>query len=90
VFQTNATGSGCLHFTLMPYLLAVGTGQQKKISQEHAREFLQGAVNDYSLQYSQRYTELEIVKSLDPDLFQALVQWSDRPALPPPEWPPFT
>jgi AbiV family abortive infection protein len=76
------------------YVDAVSVGRwnrpAKKISQEHAREFLQGAVNDYSLQYSQRYTELEIVKSLDPDLFQALVQWSDRPALPPPEWPPFT
>jgi hypothetical protein len=61
----------------------------KEISQAHARDFLQDAVNDYSLQYSQGYTELEIIKDGDPELFHALVQWSDRPELPRPEWPPY-
>jgi hypothetical protein len=48
----------------------------KEISQADARDFLQEAVNDYSLQYFQRYTELEIIEANDPDLFGALVQWS--------------
>jgi AbiV family abortive infection protein len=59
-----------------------------EISQSHASNFLQDAVNDYCQQYWQGYihTELEIIKYGDPELFHALVQWSDRPELPRPEW----
>jgi AbiV family abortive infection protein len=77
------------------YVDAVSGGRwnrpAKEVSQSYAHDFLQDAVNDYSLQYSQRYTELEIIKAVDPELFQALVQWSDRPALPCPDEcrPPF-
>jgi hypothetical protein len=62
----------------------------KEITQAMAWAFLQDAANDYSLQYSQRYTDLEIkIKREDPELFNALTQWSDRPELPHPEWPEY-
>ena len=63
------------------------TRPSKDITQPIARDVLQDAANDYSLQYSQRYTDLEIVKHVDPELFKELTQWSDRPELPHPEWP---
>jgi hypothetical protein len=60
----------------------------KAISQTFARDFLYDAANDYSVQYSQGYTNLEIsIKDDDPELFNALEQWSGRPELPRPEWP---
>jgi AbiV family abortive infection protein len=52
-----------------------------------AHNFLQDAVNEYSLQYGQRYNLSEILKQDDPDLFSAIAQWSDRPELPAPEHP---
>jgi AbiV family abortive infection protein len=54
-----------------------------------AYEFLVDAVNDYGLQYQQRYiTGTDpILKQLDPELYGALAQWSDRPVLPAPEHP---
>jgi AbiV family abortive infection protein len=61
----------------------------KAISQTGAYEFICDAVNDYSLQYSQRYTELKFIEATHPELFHALQDWQDRPELPPPEWPPF-
>ena len=62
----------------------------EEISRAFARDFLTDAVNDYSVQYSQGYTDLEIkIKDDEPELFKALQQWSDRPELPRPEWPPF-
>jgi hypothetical protein len=58
----------------------------KEIARKSAREFLIDAVNDYSVQYSQGYTDLEImIKQDDPELYRALSQWSDRPQLPRPE-----
>ena len=51
----------------------------KEISQASARDFITDAVNDYTGQYQQRYTQLESVDADDPELFSALVQWSDRP-----------
>jgi hypothetical protein len=54
------------------------------ISQEQARDFLQDAANDYRLQYW-RYSELKILEAEDPELFQGLTQWVDRPQLPHPE-----
>lgn len=63
----------------------------KEFSQQDAYKVLQHAVNDYRLHLSQDYTDLEIrLKDDDPELYQALMQWSDRPELPPPEdpaWP---
>jgi len=61
----------------------------KEITQPIARAFLQDAANDYSLQHSQRYADLEIMKHADLELFNALTQWSDRPELPRPEWPEY-
>jgi hypothetical protein len=61
-----------------------------KIGQEFAREFLTDAVNDYSLQQDQRYTNLQIVEAIEPELATALVAWTDRPKMPPPEWPHHT
>ena len=59
------------------------------ISRSAAERFLIDAVNDYAVQYSQRYiTDDEpMLKHLDEELFCALEQWSDRPTLPRPEWP---
>jgi AbiV family abortive infection protein len=54
----------------------------QEISQTDAYEFLGHAINDYGLQRSQRYMELEILKTIDAELHDALVQWSDRPELP--------
>jgi AbiV family abortive infection protein len=61
------------------------------ISRSFAREFLEDAVNDYAVQYGQGYiTSPEpILKDINPGLYCALEQWSDRPELPPPEWPPI-
>jgi AbiV family abortive infection protein len=56
----------------------------KEISRPFAREFLQATLTDYNLQRMQRYTDR------DPKLFNALVQWSDRPEMPLPEWPACT
>jgi AbiV family abortive infection protein len=54
----------------------------REISQTAAYEFLVDAMNDYAPQRHQRYTDLSFVKSFDPELHDALVQWSDRPELP--------
>ena len=61
----------------------------RRIIEEFSQDVVNDAVNDYSLQYYQRYITGEdpILKHLDPDLFNALEQWSDRPELPPPDWP---
>jgi hypothetical protein len=61
----------------------------RTITQEFSQDFVCDAVNDYSLQYSQRYItgDEPILKQLDLDLFNALEQWPDRPELPPPDWP---
>jgi AbiV family abortive infection protein len=61
-----------------------------KFTREYARNFLTDAVNDYSLRQSQGYTHLEFVKSNDPELAEALAKWTDRPAMPPAEWPSLT
>jgi AbiV family abortive infection protein len=53
----------------------------QEISQTVAYEFLTDAINDYELQRSQRYMQLELLKPDDPELHDALVEWSDRPEL---------
>ena len=57
-------------------------------SQEEARTFIVDAVNDYSVQYDrlQRGT----IQADDPELFQALQEWDERPDLPQPIWPRHT
>lgn len=54
-----------------------------------AREFLQGAVDNYKLQYDQGYiTSVDsILKQIDAELYDALKKWSDRPDLWYPEGP---
>jgi AbiV family abortive infection protein len=56
-----------------------------------AHDFLQHAVSDYSTRYYQGYitsaSSIAILKQTDPNLYNALEQWSDRPVLQPPEWP---
>jgi AbiV family abortive infection protein len=61
----------------------------KDTSPSAAREFLEEAVGDYALQCDQSYiTSPETaLKHIDPELYHALEQWSDRPELPRPEWP---
>jgi AbiV family abortive infection protein len=61
----------------------------QEISQTDAYDFLGHAINDYGLQRSQRYTELEILKADDLELHDALMQWSDRPELPLVEHPTY-
>ena len=60
-----------------------------KITKNFAWEFLIDASNEYSLQQSQGYSELEIVAIKDPDLAEALKKWNDRPVMVSPEWPPL-
>jgi AbiV family abortive infection protein len=61
----------------------------REISQTVAYEFIVDARNDYELQRFQRYMDLSLVKSGDPELHDALVQWSDRPELPQVEAPSY-
>jgi AbiV family abortive infection protein len=58
----------------------------KEISQLSAYQNLQDAANDYSGQYT-RYTNLEIGKPDDPELYNALEAWIGRPTLPRSERP---
>lgn len=53
--------------------------------QEKARIFIEDAVNDYAPEYDriQRGT----IQYIEPELFQALQEWAERPELPLPEWP---
>jgi len=57
-----------------------------EISATEARDYLQDASNDYSLQRD-RYINPQIYKPDDPDFYSALEQWTDRPTLPRPERP---
>lgn len=61
------------------------------ISAGRVHEFLQDAVNDYSVQYHQRYIigEQPTLADVDCELYTALEKWPDRPALHPPEWQPL-
>jgi hypothetical protein len=51
----------------------------QEVSQTETYDFLIDAMNDYGLDRSQRYLELEILKANDAELHDALVEWSDRP-----------
>jgi len=55
-----------------------------EISVAAAFDYLQDAANDYSLQRD-RYTNPEVYKPDDPELYTALEKWTDRPALPNPD-----
>lgn len=59
------------------------------VSASDAHDFLQEAVNDYAGRYHQGYISSAdaILRHIDPDLYAALEAWTDRPELPPPEWP---
>lgn len=61
------------------------------ISPLYAANFLLAAVNDYTGRYHDRYiSSSESIAQLqhrDPELYNALKEWSDRPQLPRPEWP---
>ena len=59
----------------------------KKVTKEFARDFIMDAANDYSLQQSQWYGELEFVAIKDAELAEALKKWTERPTMLPPEWP---
>jgi AbiV family abortive infection protein len=61
------------------------------VSPTDAHSFLQEAVNDYSGRYHQGYitSEQSILKNIDQELHDALDRLTDRPQLPPPEWPPL-
>src|SRR5262249_53137707 len=61
----------------------------REISQTAAYEFLADDINDYRLQRSQRYMELQVLNAVDSELHDALVQWSDRPELPHVEAPSY-
>jgi hypothetical protein len=58
----------------------------REISPTSALLYLQDAANDYSVQYN-HYTNLEIGKLADLELYTALEKWVSRPTLPPPERP---
>jgi hypothetical protein len=63
-------------------------------SPSDAVSLLRAAVNDYAVRYHNRYiTHGEGDSALEhhePDLYHALKEWTDRPALPRPEWPPMS
>jgi AbiV family abortive infection protein len=53
----------------------------KTVTPADAFTFLQAAANDYVVQF-ERYTNLQMLEHIDPQLCQALQQWSNRPELP--------
>jgi AbiV family abortive infection protein len=59
------------------------------ISAKMAHDFLQEAVNDYAGRYDQGYitSAQSILEHIEPELYNALEQLTDRPRLAPPEWP---
>jgi hypothetical protein len=52
-----------------------------------ARDFLMDAVNDYAGPHERFQPGSPILMATDPELYQALQGWPDRPALPATEWP---
>jgi AbiV family abortive infection protein len=70
-----------------PVSLDLWNRPAKAISQTLVQEVVQEAMNDYSVQYAQRYITGEdpILKHKDSDLFNALEQWPGRPELARPE-----
>jgi AbiV family abortive infection protein len=76
--------------TLALYVELLSTGQWNRpaaTSADAAHTFLQDAVNDYAGRYDQGYITAadSMVKHIDPELYSALEQWSERPELPPVE-----
>jgi hypothetical protein len=61
------------------------------LSATDAHNFLRDAVNDYAGRYHQAYivSDHPSLKKIDQKLYDALDRLTDRPRLPPPEWPPF-
>jgi AbiV family abortive infection protein len=57
-----------------------------EISQTSAFDYLQDAANDYSIQYD-HYTNPQLYKPDDLELYTALEKWTDRLTLPSPERP---
>jgi hypothetical protein len=62
-----------------------------EVSATDAHSFLQDTVNDYSGRYHQGYitSEQSILKDIDQELYDAIDRLTNRPQLPPPEWPPL-
>jgi AbiV family abortive infection protein len=56
-------------------------------TKETAYAFIVDVVNDYGVQASQRYAQLDLIKVVNPELYEALTSWTDRPAMPAPEAP---
>ena len=56
------------------------------LAKDKATDCLTDAINDY-LVNRDRLTQLEILRTTDPDLAKAIGNWSDRPALPLLIWP---
>jgi hypothetical protein len=50
-----------------------------EITRGRAQALLQDARNDYTIQSSNRYSNFDLLKDIDPELGEALQQWSDRP-----------
>jgi len=68
-----------------------GWNRPAEVSVTEAHSFLQEAVNDYSGRYHQGYitSAASSLRHIDQELYDALDRLTDRPQLPPPEWPPF-
>ena len=59
----------------------------RRISRADARKFIEEARNDYAVQCLNRYNDFVVLAGMDPELCEALEQWSGRPTLPLPEGP---
>jgi hypothetical protein len=60
-----------------------------EISKRCAYEVITDAVDGYVRHWDERYVNPELFKDDDPELFEALTHWADRPKLPRPEDLPF-
>jgi AbiV family abortive infection protein len=68
-----------------------GWNRPAEVSVTEAHSSLQEAVNDYSGRYHQGYitSAASSLRHIDQELYDALDRLTDRPQLPPPEWPPL-
>jgi AbiV family abortive infection protein len=94
--QTAKSAPGSRHSMRMRSLYVEPTSisdwnRPAEVSATDAHSFLQDAVNDYSGRYHQGYitSEQSILKDIDQELYDAIDRLTDRPQLPPPEWPPW-
>ena len=71
-----------------PDASGAGWNRPRDIGQTTAHEFLSWAANDYSTGGLQKL-EPDLLKAFDDRMLRELLEWTERPTPPRPEWPPL-